>query len=165
MLLFQDNNFLKVFSFCKDSSLDERPRGTRRWRGLTHLKVTRRSWYAAKFSKTEPRGTRSRRGWHLYFRHIFDSILLALRCLAVSDWTDEKSVLWYCQLRSTWNCFFQADKELTFDRKTSCDIHYIWQCLFCLMRWKRAGDILPLVEHSYLYLVFMWKVQHAEIMI
>jgi len=26
---------------------------------------TRSGWYAAKFSKTAPRGTRSRHGWHL----------------------------------------------------------------------------------------------------
>jgi len=28
--------------FCKDSSLDEHPHGTQRWRGLKFLEVTRR---------------------------------------------------------------------------------------------------------------------------
>jgi len=51
--------------FCKDSSLDERPRRTRRWRGLTLSKVTQHGWHAAKFSEIAPRGTRSRRGWNL----------------------------------------------------------------------------------------------------
>jgi len=49
--------------------------------------------------------------WSHSVSDIFDSILLALRGLPVSDWTDEKSVLWYCQLQSTWNCLFQADKS------------------------------------------------------
>jgi len=42
-----DNSFRKVSLFCKDSSSDQRPRGTWRWRGLTHWKVTRRGWYTA----------------------------------------------------------------------------------------------------------------------
>ena len=39
------------------------------------------------------------------------------RCLAVSDWTNEKSVLRYCQLQCTWNCLFQADKEFFLTEK------------------------------------------------
>jgi len=30
---------------------------------------------------------------------------------------------------------------------------------------RGAGAILPLVEHNYLYFVFMWNVQYAETMI
>jgi len=30
------------------------------------------------------------------------------------------------------------------------------------MKWKCAGAILRLVEHNYLYFVFMWKVQYAK---
>jgi len=57
--------------YCKDSSLDERQRGTRRWCGLKFKKATRRGRYAVKFSTTAPRLTRSQRSWHLESRPFF----------------------------------------------------------------------------------------------
>ena len=55
--------------------------------------------------------------------YIFVSALLALKCPAVSEWTEvapnvkNQFYVTVVQLK----CLFQADKKLSFDRKTLCD--------------------------------------------